>query len=218
MSIVVRGLIRGLVGACAFGLSASVFAADAAPAASAFTKGDAKAGETKAAVCAACHGPAGKSAMPAWPKLAGQGAPYTYAQLKHFKDGSRNNPIMAGQVAPLSDQDMQDLAVYFAAQEMSPGVASKDAIPVAEKLYRAGNAERGIPACSSCHGPKGSGNPAASYPHIGGQHADYTTAQLNAYRKGERKAGANGLIMAEVAAKLTDAEIAALASYVNGLQ
>lgn len=218
MSIVVRGLIRGLLGACALSVSASVFAADAAPAASPFTKGDAKAGEAKAAVCAACHGPGGASAMPAWPKLAGQGAPYLYAQLKHFKDGSRANPIMAGQVAALSDQDMQDLAVYFAAQEAAPGVASKDSIPVAEKLYRAGNAERGIPACSGCHGPKGAGNPAAAYPHIGGQHAEYTTAQLNAYRKGERKAGANGLIMAEVAAKLTDAEVAALASYINGLQ
>ena len=218
MSIVVRGLIRGLLGACALSVSATVFAADAAPAASPFTKGDAKAGEAKATACAACHGPGGKSAMPAWPKLAGQGAPYLYAQLKHFKDGSRNNAIMMAQSAALSDQDMQDLAVYFAAQEAAPGVASKDAIPVAEKLYRAGNAERGIPACSGCHGPKGAGNPAAGYPHIGGQHAEYTTSQLNAYRKGERKAGANGLIMAEVAAKLTDAEIAALASYVNGLQ
>lgn len=207
--------VRGLFGACVLGLSASAFAAE--PAASPFLKGDAKAGETKAAVCAACHGPKGNSAVPAWPKLAGQGAPYLYAQLKHFKDGSRNNPIMAGQVAALSDQDMQDLAVYFAAQEASPGVASKDAVAVAEKLYRAGAADRGVPACAACHGPTGAGNPAAGYPHVGGQHADYNAAQLNAYRKGERKAGANGQIMAEVAAKLTDEEIAALASYLNGL-
>lgn len=216
MSIVVRGLVF----ACVLGLSSSVFASDAAaPAAgSAFLKGDAKAGETKSAVCAACHGPKGNSAVSAWPKMAGQGAPYIYAQLKHFKDGSRSNPVMAGQVAALSDQDMQDLAVYFAAQAQAPGVASKDAVAVAEKIYRGGVAARGVPACASCHGPAGAGNPAAGYPRIGGQHADYTAAQLNAYRKGERKAGANGLMMAEVAAKLSDADIAALASYLNGLQ
>lgn len=230
MSIVVRGLFRGLVGACFLGLSASVLAAEATPAASPFLKGDAKAGETKAAVCSACHGPGGKSAMPAWPKLAGQGAPYIYAQLKAFKCptdadqakaakcSNRSNPIMAAQVAALSDQDMQDLATYFAAQEFAPGVASKDAVAVGEKLYRAGNPERGLPACAACHGPTGAGNPAAAYPRIGGQHADYTAAQLTAYHKGERKAGSNGQIMAEVAGKLTDAEIAALASYVNGLQ
>lgn len=210
-------LFRGLIGACVLGLSATAFAADA-PTASAFLKGDATAGEAKAATCAACHGPKGNSAVPAWPKLAGQGAPYAYAQLKQFKDGSRNNPIMAGQVAALSDQDLQDLAVYFAAQEGSPGVASEASVAVGEKLYRAGDKARGVPACSACHGPTGAGNPAAGYPRVSGQHAEYNAAQLNAYRKGERKAGANGLIMAEVAAKLTDEEIAALASYLNGLQ
>lgn len=212
MSIVVRGLML----ACALGLSSSVFAAEEA--ASPFLKGDAKAGEAKAAVCAACHGAGGNSAVPAWPKLAGQGAPYIYAQLKHFKDGSRNNPVMAGQVVALADQDMQDLAAYFAGQTQTPGVASKDAVATAQKVYRAGAADRGVPACASCHGPSGAGNPAAGYPRIGGQHADYSAAQLTAYRKGERKAGANGQIMSEVAAKLSDAEIAALASYLNGLQ
>lgn len=222
MSTVVPGLIRGLIGACALTLSISAAYAEQADAAkptgTAFLKGDAKAGESKAGACAACHGPAGNSAMPAWPKLAGQGAPYTYAQLKAFKEGKRQNPIMQGQAAPLSDQDMQDLAVYFAAQPASPGVASKDAVAVAEKLYRAGDAARGLAACGSCHGPTGAGNPAASYPRVGGQHAEYNTLQLNAYRKGERKAGANGQIMSEVAAKLTDEEIAALASYLNGLR
>ncbi|MGQ0698079.1 MAG: c-type cytochrome [Panacagrimonas sp.] len=213
MSIVFRGLMLAAV----LGFTSSAFAAEAA-AASAFLKGDAKAGEAKAAVCAACHGPKGNSAVPAWPKLAGQGAPYTYAQLKHFKDGSRNNAIMAAQVAALSDQDMQDLAAYFGAQEQTPGVASKEAVAVAEKIYRAGAADRGVPACAACHGPTGAGNPAASYPRLGGQHADYSSLQLNAYRKAERKAGPNGQIMADVAAKLTDAEIAALASYLNGLQ
>jgi cytochrome c553 len=223
MSTVVPGLIRGLIGACALTLSFSVLAAETGHAGAAasgptFLKGDPKAGEAKAGVCAACHGPAGNSAVPAWPKLAGQGAPYAYAQLKAFKEGKRVNPIMQAQAVPLSDQDMQDLAVYFAAQAPSPGVASKDAVAVGEKLYRAGNAERGIAACGSCHGPTGAGNPAAAYPRVGGQHAEYNAAQLNAYRKGERKAGANGQIMSEVAAKLTDEEIAALASYLNGLR
>lgn len=212
MSIVVRGLLL----ACVLGVSSTASAADAG--ASPFLKGDVKAGEAKAATCAACHGPKGVSAVPAWPKLAGQGAAYTYAQLKQFKDGTRKNPVMNAQAQPLSDQDMQDLAVYFAAQAPSPGVASKDAVAVAEKIYRAGAADRGVPACGACHGPKGAGNPAAGYPRVSGQHADYTAAQLNAYRSGERKAGANGQMMAEVAAKLTDAEIAALASYLSGLQ
>lgn len=210
-------VVRGLLAACAMGLSASVIGAEPG-AASPFLKGDAKAGEAKAATCAACHGPAGNSSAPIWPKLAGQGAPYAYAQLKHFKDGTRNNPVMAPMAAPLSDQDMQDLAVYFAAQPASPGVASKDSVAVAEKIYRGGVAERGIPACSGCHGPTGAGNPAAGYPRIGGQHAEYNALQLNAYRAGERKAGPNGLMMSQVAAELTDEEIAALASYVNGLQ
>lgn len=210
-------VVRGLLVACAMGLSAAAIGAEAG-AASPFLKGDAKAGETKAATCAACHGPAGNSAVPTWPKLAGQGAPYAYAQLKHFKDGTRANAVMAPMAAPLSDQDMQDLAVYFAEQAHTPGVASEASVAVAEKIYRAGDAERGIPACSGCHGPTGAGNPAAGYPRIGGQHAEYNSLQLNAYRAGERKAGANGLMMSQVAAELTDEEIAALASYVNGLQ
>lgn len=210
-------VVRGLALACVVSLSSAAVAAETGKG-SAFLKGNAKAGETKAAACGACHGPKGVSAMPAWPKLAGQGAPYIFAQLKHFKDGSRNNPVMAGQVAALSEQDMQDLAVYYASQEFSPGVASKDAVAVGEKLYRAGDAGRGVPACGACHGPNGAGNPAAGYPRIGGQHAEYSALQLTAYHKGERKAGANGQIMADVAAKLTEAEIAALASYLNGLQ
>lgn len=208
--------IRGLMLVCALGLSGATVAAE--DSASPFLKGDAKAGEAKAAVCAACHGPKGVSAIPAWPKLAGQGAPYLYTQLKHFKDGSRNNAVMAGQVAALSDQDMQDLATYFSAQAPAPGVASKEAVSKVQSLYRAGAADRAVPACAACHGPTGAGNPAAGYPRIGGQHADYSAAQLNTYRSGERKAGTGGQTMAAVAAKLTDEEIAALASYLNGLQ
>jgi cytochrome c553 len=219
--------VRGLLLACALAWSFSATAEDAK---SPFLKGDAKAGETKAAACAACHGPKGASTMPDWPKLAGQGAPYIHEQLTNFKCPAdpaaqkaqkcspRTNPIMQAQAAALSDQDMQDVATFFAAQEPVPGVASKDAIPVAEKLYRAGDASRGVAACAGCHGPAGSGNPAAKYPRIGGQHSNYVATQLKAYRSGERKGGANSLIMAAEASKLTDEEIAALASYVNGLK
>ena len=223
---------RGLFVACALGLfgSTHAVASDKAEPVAPFLKGDVEAGGTKAATCAACHGPGGNSANPICPSLAGQGAPYIYAQLKAFKKGMgggqseqdkaemRMDPVMSAQAMSLSDQDMQDLAVFFAAQSPKPGVASEDSVAIAQPLYRAGDAERGVPACASCHGPTGAGNPAAGYPRIGAQQADYTAKQLKAYRSGERKAGAHGLIMAEVAAKLSDEEIAALASYLNGLQ
>ena len=184
-----------------------------------FTGGSAQAGAGKAAVCGACHGPGGNSSNPEWPKLAGQHAAYTYHELVELKSGVRKNPVMNAQAAPLSDQDMKDLAAYFAAQKPTPGVASPDAVPVAQKLYRAGDAARQLPACAACHGPQGAGNAAAKYPRIGGQHAKYSATMLRGYRA---QAGAANLdpeaaIMAAIAAKLSDAEIEALASYVNGL-
>lgn len=198
------------------------FASFASGTAAAAIKGDAAAGSTKSATCVACHGVGGNGIINAeWPKLAGQHAAYTAAQLKHFKAGERKNPVMWGQVQTLSEQDMADIGAYFASLKPVPGVASKDAIAVAQKLYRAGDAVRGIAACAACHGPTGAGNPTAMYPRIGGQNTAYTTTQLNAYKKGkdgERGGGKHALIMSAVAAKLTDAEIAALASYVAGLQ
>jgi cytochrome c553 len=184
-----------------------------------FTGGSAQAGAGKAAVCGACHGPGGNSANPEWPKLAGQHAAYTYHELAEMKSGARPSPLMAPQAAALSDQDMKDLAAYFAAQKATPGVASPDAVPVAEKLYRAGDAARALPACAACHGPQGAGNAAARYPRIGGQHAKYNATMLRGYRAqaGAANLDAEAAIMASVAARLTDAEIEALASYVNGL-
>jgi len=184
-----------------------------------FTGGDPQAGAGKAAVCGACHGPGGNSSNPEWPKLAGQHAAYTYHELKELKSGARKAPVMNAQAAPLSDQDMRDLAAYFAAQKPAPGVASPDAVPVAQKLFRAGDAGRQLPACSACHGPQGSGNAAAKYPRIGGQHARYTAAMLRNYRAqaGAANADPEAAIMASIAGKLTDAEIEALASYANGL-
>ncbi len=183
-----------------------------------FTEGSVEAGAATAAVCAACHGQGGNSANPQWPKLAGQGSRYIYEQLQQFKSGARVNALMAGQVAALSDEDMRNLAAYFAAQPASPGVASEAAVPVAESLYRGGDSARGIPACSGCHTPNGAGVEASAYPRVGGQHSVYVASRLKAYRDAAGTGEGNFAIMAGVASKLTDAEIEALASYVNGLQ
>jgi cytochrome c553 len=195
-----------------------VVQAEEAAAKDPFTQGDAAAGATKAAPCVACHGAGGNSAMPVWPNLASQGSSYIVHQLKAFKSGERKNPIMAAQAANLSEADMADIAAYMTTQKVRPGLASKDAVAIAEPLFRGGDAARGLPACASCHGPKGAGNPAAAYPRIGSQHDQYVAASLTAYKSGERGTGPQGQMMQAVAAKLTDQEIQALASYVNGLQ
>lgn len=213
----------------ALALSAPLFAAlpaatadEAAPAAAAkdvFTQGDAAAGGTKAAACFACHGPGGNGAInPDWPKLAGQHSSYIAEQLAAFKSAQRKNPVMLGQAAGLSDNDMKNLGAYFAAQKPVPGVASKDAVAVAEKLYRAGDAARGVPACAACHGPTGAGNAAGQFPRVGGQNSGYAAAQLKSYKSGERGAQGKGQMMAAIASKLSDQEIQALASYISGLQ
>lgn len=183
------------------------------------TQGDPTAGAPKAAACFACHGPGGNGAInPAWPKLAGQGSGYVYAQLKLLKAGTRVSPIMMAQVGSLSDQDMRDLAAYFSSQAPVPGVGSKEAVASAQPLYRGGDAAAGIPACAACHGPEGQGNPAAAMPRLGGQNANYTVEQLQAYRSGQRKVGDKGPIMASIAAHLSDAQIEALSSYLSGLR
>ena len=208
----------------ALALCAPLFIAaadEAAPAAAkdAFTQGDATAGASKAPVCFACHGPGGNGAInQEWPKLAGQHSSYIQDQLKDFKAGKRKNPVMLGQAAGLSDEDMHNLGAYFATQKPVPGVASKDAVAVAEKLYRAGDTARAIPACSACHGPGGAGNVAGQFPRLGGQNAAYAANQLKSYKSGERGAQGKGQMMATIAAKLSDQEIQALSSYISGLQ
>jgi cytochrome c553 len=193
-----------------------------------FTGGHVEAGAGKAGVCAACHGPGGNSTNPEWPKLAGQHSAYLYDQLKVLKSKARPSPVMNAQAAALSDQDMRELAAFFAAQKPTPGVASPDAVKAAQKLYRAGDAARGLPACAACHGPQGHGNAAAMYPRIGGQHSKYTASALRMLRdftvqKIPQPAGIEAAAwqrfatMSSIAAKLTDAEIEALASYANGL-
>lgn len=208
-----RLLLASVLSVFAFGVAAQ----DSAP--DLFVKGDATAGAAKAAVCFACHGPNGNGAInPEWPKLAGQHSAYIFAQLKAFKASERKNPVMLGQASALSEDDMRNLAAFFASQSPVPGVASKDAVAVAEKLYRGGDAARGIPACSACHGPQGFGNAAAEFPRISGQNSGYVSNQLKSYRSKERGSVGKGLMMQAVAAQLTDAEIEALASYVSGLQ
>ena len=171
-------------------------------------------------VCASCHGADGNSAGGAYPKLAGQHAEYLYKQLTEFKaqpgkTPARNNAIMAGMVAALSEQDMHNVSAYFASQTAKPGAAhNKDTVPLGEKIYRGGLAEKGVPACASCHGPTGAGMP-AQYPRLSGQWAEYTAAQLVAFRDETRK---NNATMHTVASRLSDKEIKAVADYVAGLR
>jgi len=179
--------------------------------------GDPQRGEEKAQACAACHGTDGNSSNPVWPKLAGQHPDYIVSQLQAFKSGDRKNDQMAPMVQGLSEQDMQDLAAWYASQSMSPGGAKEsDDLQTAETLYRAGQQDDGMPACIACHGPRGNGIPYSGYPKISGQHAEYTTSTLKAYRSGDRQ-GSQARIMQDIAEKLTAAEIEALANYISGL-
>lgn len=179
--------------------------------------GDAEAGAKLSATCAACHGADGNSSNPIWPTLAGQGAPYLYEQLQEFKTGTRKNAVMAGMAAGLSDQDMRDVAVYFARQQAKPGVADESLVEHGGSIYHGGIPDKDVPACAGCHGPSGLGQPPAKYPRLSGQHAAYVEAQLKAYRGGDRADSRNGKIMTDVVARLTDDEIKALSSYVEGL-
>lgn len=193
------------------------------------TWGDAAAGATKAAACAACHGLDGNSADPQYPKLAGQHETYIARQLALYKAGERDNAIMLGFASALSAQDMRDIGAYFASQKVLPGVADDSVVAsgpnqgrkfyqIGEKLFRAGNPAQGVPACQACHGPTGAGVP-GPYPSIGGQHATYAATQLTAFRAGAvwgKDARANA-VMAGVAANLSDEEIQGLATYLEGL-
>ena len=166
------------------------------------------------AVCTACHGPEGNSPTPTFPKLAQQHPQYLVKQLTEFKSGKRDNAIMLGMASALSDVDMKNIAYWLGSRKSQPGFAKdKDLAALGERIYRGGLADRQVPACAGCHGPTGAGIP-AQYPRLGGQHADYVVAQLTAFRDGVRK---NSVPMTQVAAKLNDREIKALADYVAGL-
>ncbi len=176
----------------------------------------AKAQPIVASVCAACHGADGNSVSPAYPKLAGQIYEYLLKQLNDFKSGKRQNAIMSGMVASLSEDDMRNLAAYFSEQKIKPGVAQdKDLALQGEKIWRGGVAGQGVPACQACHGPTGQGIP-IEFPHLASQHADYIYAQLVAFRSGAR-ANDPGKMMRTIAARLSDQDMKAVAQYVNGL-
>ncbi len=178
--------------------------------------GDPVKGKTLSQTCAACHNIDGNSLNPVWPKLAGQHAEYIVKQLQDFKDGKRVNAQMAPMVASLSDQDMADLAAYFSSQKAKPGSAKPDLIASGQQIYRAGDAEAGIPACMACHGPAGAGNPGALYPSLSGQHAEYTIIQLKAFKSEERSNDASN-VMRSIAGPMTNAQIEAVSEYIQGL-
>jgi cytochrome c553 len=189
----------------------------------AVAKGDAEAGKAKSAVCAACHGPDGNSMIDMNPKLAGQHEKYLVKQLTEFKLASqtggeegRNNAVMNGMAAPLSTQDMEDLAAYFSSQEATPGETAEQYIEAGKALYQGGDEERGITACIACHGPQGNGSSLSGFPDISGQHATYTASQLKSFRSGQRHNSMNGM-MRDIAMKLTDEDIEILSNYVSGL-
>jgi cytochrome c553 len=179
-------------------------------------EGNASAGKAKSQACAACHGVDGNSASDMFPKLAGQGEAYLLKQLMEFKSGARANAVMAPMVAGLSDQDMADLAAYFASKKVTPGAVSEDLLNAGKTLYQAGNRASGVPACSSCHGANGAGVPAAKWPALSGQHPAYIEAQLKAFAEGARNNDPNNM-MRDIASRLTAAEMKAVAAYVSGL-
>ncbi len=176
-------------------------------------------GKAKAMVCTACHGADGNSSNPIWPNLAAQNPAYIVAQLKAFKAGTRQNASMAPMVASLEPGDMVEIADFFAAQTLKVKPLAADQVAAAEagqKLYRGGDAERGIPACMACHGPDGGGNPASGYPALRGQQFDYTVAQLQNYHNGTRQTDAQQM-MRTIAKRLTEDDIKNLARYVSAL-
>ena len=183
--------------------------------------GDPGAGETQALVCAACHGQDGATGIdPTYPNLAGQNERYMLTQLRMIKDGTRNIPLMAGQLTAKSDQDLADLAAYYASlpAKVNPAQGDDESIASGEMIYRGGIAAKGVAACTACHSPRGAGNEPAGYPNISGQPSAYTVNQLTAYREGERTTDEPyGGMMRGVAHGLTDKEIAAVADYVQRL-
>ena len=185
--------------------------------------GDAANGKELSVTCSACHGADGNSAAPTFPKLAGLGEKYLLKQMKDIRDGARPVPTMVGQVDNMSDQQLADIAAFYASQARSGGQADPELVELGEKVYRAGVAERNVAACTACHSPNGKGNAPAGFPALAGQHAEYIAAQLKAYRKGYEDASGrtndgDTMIMRTNAFGLSDKEIEAVASYASGLK
>lgn len=194
------------------GFAPTTFAAEA---------GNAETGKTHTLVCGACHGADGNSAAP-FPKLAGQGEKYLIKQMMDIRDGARPVVTMTGQLNAKTDQDIADIAAYYASQTASIGRTDPELLALGKKVYRAGVAERNVAACSACHSPTGSGNAPAGYPALSGQHSQYIADQLRAYRKGKedpagRTNDGDAQIMRTTAFGLSDKEIEAVSSYISGL-
>jgi len=174
------------------------------------------AGKQISATCAACHGPKGNTTNPIWPKLAGQHKKYLIKQLMNFKNGQRENATMSAMAAGLSKQNIEDLAAYFASQIPTYGRANAELVKLGEKIYRGGISNKKVSACIACHGPNGRGNALASYPTLAGQNTQYVEAQLKAFRDDQRHNDLNKMMRATTK-HMTDTEILAVASYVEGL-
>ncbi len=181
-------------------------------------KGNADAGKGLTQVCAACHGADGNSAAPSNPKLAEQGERYLLKQLKDIQSGDREVALMAGQLDGMSDQDLADIAAFYASQTQTAGAADEALVELGEEIYRNGNHERGIAACTGCHGPAGEGNAPGGFPRVSGQHADYIAAQLRSFAEGARVNDGESRAMRGVAERMNENEIKAVASYIEGLR
>jgi len=179
--------------------------------------GNAEAGQGKVVVCGACHAADGNSAAPNFPKLAGQGERYLLKQLKDIKSGARPIVEMTGLLDNSSDQDLADMAAFYASQQMSVGAADPKLVEAGQALFRGGKLDEGMPACIGCHAPDGSGLAAAGYPKLAGQHAAYNAKQLTDFREGNRTNDGESMIMRAIAAKLSNKDIEALSSYIQGL-
>jgi cytochrome c553 len=180
-------------------------------------EGSAEEGQSKSATCVACHGANGNSPNPEWPTIAGQHGPYILKQLQAFKSGARQNPLMSPIAMTLSEDDMVDLAAYYSTQTRTGLEADPARVELGQRVYRGGDMQNNVAACSGCHGPNGLGNPTALYPAIQGQHATYVAAQLRAYRAGTRQTDQNQ-IMRDVTRTMSDDQIEAVAAYVQGLR
>jgi len=188
--------------------------------------GNAEAGQAMTAMCAGCHGADGNSAIATFPKLAAQGEVYLIKQMQDIKSGDRVVIEMTGLLNAFNDEQLSDMAAFYASQTAQIGQASADLVDLGESLYKAGNAETGVPACAGCHSPTGKGNSVGGFPALSGQHAAYTAAQLTKFQKGYRAEApsaahrtndGDGKTMRDIAFNLKDFEIEALASYIQGL-
>lgn len=215
MKLIAPLLIAAVVAASSLSAMANTPAPEGAAPAKAVKPDLAKGEASFGAVCAACHGADGNSGTPAYPKLSQQHPEYLVKQLQEFKSDKRANAVMKGFASALSDADMKNIAYWVTTKKAKPGFAKeKELVTLGERIYRGGIAERQVPACAGCHSPNGAGIP-SQYPRLSGQHADYAIAQLTAFRDGGRK---NSAQMTQVAAKMNDREIKAVADYIAGLR